>query len=352
MPDGPHLYLRGATWWTNYTVAGEHIRLSTGQRDRGEAQEWALASFLEACRRARVAVPEERARAAPLATVAALYLADLDRRLKRGDVTRNTLYYRNQETPLRVRVVPRWAFAHQVTGKEWTRALADWHADGAGWSTLQRTTVATRALLRWAAEAGYIAEEPRLGAPSSESATVEAKERRPFTARERDAFLRAATKADPRMGRIYTVLFWTACRKSDLERLALRQVDLRRGYVRFPPRQTKSKKRDQEVWLHPRAAKAIRAELRERRTVDPAALVFGEFDFRHEFPRVLAAAGVKDASGLTAHHSTRHTTATLAADEGATLAELMALGRWSTPQMAARYMKVNAERSKGALKRL
>ena len=46
------------------------------------------------------------------------------------------------------------------------------------------------------------------------------------------------------------------------------------------------------------------------------------------------------------------TTATLAGDAGASLAELMALGRWSSPQMAMRYMHENAKRSKAALKKL
>lgn len=348
---GPHLYQRkeSEVWWWHARVDGKLVRRTTGQRDRAAALEAAAGAWLSECQRARVAVPAgTRVR---LSQLVAVHLGDLRDRLQRGELTRGPRYYSDQEGALR-RLALRWQDASEI-GPGWERALADWHAEGASWRRLQVVADAARKFVRWAAEAGHLPAAPALRAPSAEDVTVEARERRPFSAGERDRFLAAVAKDDARAARIYTVLFWSACRKSDLERLTWRQVDLREGWLRFPPRQTKSRKRDQVVALHPRAAKALRAELAAQgKVVDPAAPVFGRFSFRARFAGWCAAAGIRDMEGLVPHHVARHTTATLAGDAGATLAELMALGRWVTPQMAARYMRVNARASKRALDRL
>jgi integrase len=346
---GPHLYRRpdSEVWQCDYTVKGRAFRHSTGRRDRGEALEAATEAWLEACRRARVAVPEGVE--IRLSRLVSLYLADLRGRIERRELTRYEKYADHAEAHL-ARVTDRWQRLADI-GPGWEGALAEWHAD-VGWRTLQITTVTARGFLRWAKEQGHLAAVPELRAPSTEESNAEAEERLPLSETQRDALLKAIKKDDPRAWRIYVILFYSAARKSDLERLVWRQVDLDGGWLRFPPRQTKSKKRDQVVGLHPKAAAALKAERRAQGKIDPAALVFGPFDFRVPFGRWLAAAGITDAHGLTAHHTARHTTATLAGEAGATLAELMALGRWSTPQIASRYMKVSARASKAALGRL
>lgn len=282
--------------------------------------------------------------------MSALYLADLRVRLERRELTRGPRYYVSQEAALS-RMAQRFTVCADVE-PGWKDALKDWHAEGTTWRTLQIVTVATRAFLRWAWQAGYLPARPVLEAPKTEDVVLEEEERRPFTAQERDRFLREVRKLDPAAWRIYVILFYTAARKSDLERLTLRQIDWRSGFVGLPPRQTKGRTREQVLYLPAKALAAMRAEVRARKVVDPAALVFGPFSLRRVFARALDAAGIKDRKGLVPHHVTRHTAATLAGEGGATLAELMALGRWTTPGMAARYMKVRAALAKKAADRL
>lgn len=282
--------------------------------------------------------------------MSALYLADLKARIERSELQRGPRYYSDQEAALS-RVAQRWTVCADVA-PGWKDALGAWHTEGASWRTLQVVTVAARAFLRWAWTAGHLPTKPTLEAPGAEQATIEAQERRPFTARERDRFLAAVRKADPQAHRLYVILFYTAARKSDLERLTLRQIDWRTGFVQLPPRKTKSKKREQVLYLHPKALAALRAEVRARKVVDPDALVFGPINMRKTFAVALDAAKIRDREGLVPHHVTRHTAATLAGEAGATLAELMAFGRWTTPQMAARYMKIRAAQAKKAAERL
>lgn len=347
--SGFHVYARPGTavLWCNFTVGGQAQRVSTGERDPAAAHEAAARLYLEACQRARVPVPAG-AIDASVAILCTRYLADLAGRIERRELVRNPRYH-DDATAALARVAQRWGRLAEV-GPGWEAALADWHAEGATWRYLQVVTVFTRAFLRWAVRLGLLPIEPRLHAPADEDVNAEAKERRPLSARERDAFLRALRGTSA--GRVYTIMFYTAARKSDLERLRLRQVNWRTGFVTLPPRQTKSRQRGQELYLHPKALAALRAEVRERQVVEPDALVFGPIDLRAAFKHALDAAGIRDRDGLVPHHVTRHTAATLAGDAGASLAELMAFGRWATPGMAARYMRVSAQRAKSAAERL
>lgn len=346
---GPIVYERNesAVLWCHYTVAGRRHRHSTGERDRGKALEAATRAWLEAHARARVPVPASSS--ARLVDLCAAWTDDLKRRLDARELIRSARYHADAEFAI-ARVAQRWQTIDEI-GRGWELALREWHQD-TGWRYLQIVTVFTRLFLRWAHAQGHLGAVPELRGPAAEDVAAEATERRPVTERQRDRILRELRKLSPRAARIYTVLFFTGARKSDLERLTLRQVNWRTGFVELPPRQTKSKARDQALWLHPRALAALRAEIRAAKVVDPAALVFGRFDCARVWARALDAAGIKDRDGLTPHHVTRHTAATLAGDKGATLAELMAFGRWATPQMAARYMKVSALNAKKAGERL
>lgn len=350
---GWHLYERegSSVLHCHYTVAGKLIRHSTGERDRSRADEAAARAYLEAHIRARVPVPASSERE-PLRRIGAAFLADLERRLERRELIRSPRYFKDAKFAL-ARVTQRWTDIAEI-GPGWKNALLDWHAEGTGYRYLQIVTVFARALLRWAEEAGHMhgVTMPKLRGPQGEDVSSEASERRPLSEDERDRVLAEIKKLSPRAHRIYTVLFYTGARKSDLERMQLRQIDWKSGFVKLPPRQTKSKARDQVLWMHPKALKAIRAEIATSKIVDPEALVFGPFNSVRVWALALDKAKISDRDGLTPHHVTRHTAATIAGDKGATLAELMAFGRWATPQMAARYMKVNAAQAKKAGERL
>ena len=61
------------------------------------------------------------------------------------------------------------------------------------------------------------------------------------------------------------------------------------------------------------------------------------------FGRACRAAGI-DGHGLTPHHVTRHTAATLAAEKpSATLAGLMAQGAWRSASIPEKYLHPNLQ---------
>lgn len=341
---GPNVYRRAdsAIYWCSFTLAGRSVRLSTGKRAESEASVEAARLYYEHHARARLPLPASSERP-DLVTICDLYLDDLERRIAAREVVRHGKYLADA-TSILDRVTERWSDVAEVA-PGWARACAEWHAD-VSWRRLQVVTVFTRAMLRWATDAGHLDVMPELVAPHAEKVATEARERRPFTEQERDRFLRAVRKLDARAWRIYTVLFKTAARKSDLERMTLRQIDFRTGFVTLPARQTKSKARNQVLFLNAAALAAVRAEVRLAKVTDPGAPVFGEFDLTKVYRAALDAARIADRDGLTAHHVTRHTAATMAGASGATLAEMMAFGRWATPQMVVRYMKVSAAQAK------
>lgn len=344
---GFHPYLRGALWWCQFTVAGKSYRVPTGKRDRGEAEEAAATLYLEARRRARVPIPEDEAGRLELTKIASLYLADLKRRLEKNVLDRGPRYYDNEESAL-AHTLEHFTRAGAVDTDSWNDARDKMRENGTSSRTIQRVTVATRHLLRYARALGAIRNVPTLEAPPGEEVEKEQAELRPMTARERNLFLRLCKAKDRRAWRIYTALFFSNLRKSGLERLRVR--DARNEYAQLPPRRTKNRKRG-ELWLHPKVRAVIREELRDRKVIDPGEPIFGPFDFRELFWEVVAEAKI-DPHGLTPHHVTRRTASTIAGDEGATLNELMAMGQWTTAAMAMRYVRINAKRSKRALERL
>ena len=346
-----------------FTVAGEVVRRATGERDRGTADVRAAAIFLEEHRRAHVPVSApgfDQLGDRQLAQVAALYLDDLKTKLEAKEINRAESYYDDAERDIRVHLVERFKRVDELTTKTWDAASKAWHGAGLKWRSIQRLTVTARHVLRFVAGLGMLGSVPELRAPKREQVLAEQAPRRAMTAAERTKFLAAVKKSSPRAWRIYVILFWSAMRRSDLRRLTLREINWKTGYINFPSPMTKSKKEGQQIWMHPKVRDALKAEIAElekktkkrpARKVAPDELLFPQFTVDKTGRKAIAAAGL-DAKGLTPHHVTRHTTATLAGDAGASLAELMALGRWSSPQMAMRYMHENAKRSKAALKKL
>jgi integrase len=97
--------------------------------------------------------------------------------------------------------------------------------------------------------------------------------------------------------------------------------------------------------LTPRCAEAIREELADVKNIDPARPIFGRFNFHQAwgkerqggvFGRALTMAGI-DRHGLTPHHATRHTAATLALENGVSILGAMAQGGWDSMQSMERY---------------
>lgn len=264
-----------------------------------------------------------------------------------------------EETRLARHVLTRFPTVDAITTRAWELAQQEMHEAGLKLATIQRVTVSLRLFLRYCAHMGAIPAVPTLVAPSNRDAASEAAERRPFTEGERDSFLATVAGMDARAHRIYTTLLYTALRKGGLEKMLPRWIDWRSGYVTYPAGELKTRKA-RSFYLHPKAQAAIREELAVRGDLRKDEPVFGPFDYdghnsskgrlglfwtacrKAEIPLV----------GLTAHHVTRHTACTIAGNNGATLAELMALGGWDSPSMAMRYLHIDAKQSRGAVDRL
>ncbi len=347
----------------HFSVRGQLVRGATGERDRGKAQVEAARQFLEAHRRANLPVPSEALRSCAgtsLADLGGMFVAEIEEQIAQRKIVRNDRYARDLEFDLRY-VTARFATVAEITSSSWRDALDDLlsgypeaRKDGAvSWRSLQRVTCTARLLLRYANRMGLIENMPELPSPSNEDVGLEQRVGRPMSEWDRDRFLAALRKmGKTRRGarralRIYTALLHSALRKSALERLCLRQIRWREKLIDLPPRKAKSKHAC-SIALNPECERAIKAELRERGDISPDEPIFGKFALRAWFKAAAAVAKI-DREGLQPHHFTRHTTASIAGNNGATLAQLMALGTWETAAMAMRYVKIDAERSREAL---
>lgn len=345
-------------WWVNFRLNGKRFRLDTGvARPRGdvneaEATRKGAALWLAECGRQGVeaALPES----IELDTLTMLGewvdgpLADHARK-------RNPRYAAQIETDIARHVVPRFPLLTQITVDSWNQAQLDMQDEERPLSlrTCQRVTVSLRLFLKFC-EKRRVLVGPKLETATAEEVAATQKDRRPFTKSERDRFLRSMRRLDDRAHRIYTALLYSALRKGASEKMLPRWIDWRTHYVTFPAGTLKNRK-PRSFYLHPLARQAIRAELAARGSLDPDQPVFGRFDFDDHrqglFWLAVRAAKIPE-HGLTAHHVTRHTACTIAAQEGATFAELMALGGWRTPAMALRYMNIDGKLSRGAVERL
>lgn len=342
-------------WSVNFTIDGKLCRHATGERDRGKANVRAAAIYLEAHKQRHTAPPRgafDQLGDRQLAHVAGSYLDDVEGRLKSGELLRSESYHADAERDLRCHILLRFKRVEEITTASWKAAASAWHAGGLKWRSIQRLTITARHVLRHASAMGMLPVVPELRSPKREMVVAEEAPRRAMTEKERRKFLIEVKKISERAWRIYVVLFWSAMRRSDLRRLTLRQINWKTKFAEFPAPKTKSKKEGQAIWLHPRVVRALRAEIATKKKLGLDDPIFSRtFSVEKTGKKAMKAAGL-DMHGLTAHHVTRHTTATLAGDAGASLAELMALGRWSSPQMAMRYMHENAKRSKAALEKL
>jgi integrase len=121
--------------------------------------------------------------------------------------------------------------------------------------------------------------------------------------------------------------------------------------LRVPAGDAKSAEAE-EIALHPKARSAIRAEAADRGVVDQAVPVFGAFDLRRAWRKALAASGI-DPTGVTTHHSARHTFGSLVAESsGGDVSAVLAAGRWRSLSVAQRYVHASAERGRAAIRKL
>ena len=138
------------------------------------------------------------------------------------------------------------------------------------------------------------------------------------------------------------ILADTGLRKSELERLERRNLNLEDGKATVT--NTKNRKKARTVFLTPRAIAALR-RLPER--LD--GLVFGPLgDQRRAFRKAAKTAGFAKVR----LHDLRHFFATRLLRSGADIREVMAAGGWTTLRMVQRYTHVGENRLRQATARL
>jgi integrase len=341
-------------FWVQARIHGKRWRASTevplGEQHRQAATEKAGALWLAECRR-RGAPAEIEGDVSVEAMIDSYAETDLAARAKK----RNERFLDVELGALVKHVQGRFQAVRQITPEAWADAIDAMHGAGLTLRSIQRVTSSLRGLLEFCRKRGALKEAPELPYPSSEEVAVEAKERRAMTADERDRFLGVLARRDRKACRIYTVMFYTLLRKSTVEKLCGRW--LTKDYLAIPASAHKSRKKHRGMYLHPKALAAIRAQRAANGDLDPDKPIFGEFcyrvnlgngDKRHEgglFWDAVREAKI-EPKGLTPHHVARHTGATLLAEAGMPLIDLMAQGLWDSAQAASRYMHVSAERTK------
>jgi integrase len=279
-------------------------------------------------------------------------------------------YASRKATDLSEYVASRWTHVSEITADAWREAMPLLHHSNDGplrWRSIAHVAHTLGAFLQWCHDRGVIEQVPELEVPSTDEQRMDAAERRPFTEDEMEAYLWAlALSGEGRALRIYTVLFETWQRKSTIEALTLRWVDFGRETITIPARHFKTK-REKVIHLTPRCAEAIREELAEVQNIDRDRPIFGAFDFHQEavrrwtdaagnehqyedggvFARACRDAGI-DMHGLTPHHVTRHTAATIALGNGASILGAMSQGGWDSMQSMQRYTHGNLEHARAA----
>lgn len=258
------------------------------------------------------------------------------------------------EKLLRLEILPTWAPRRldDVTPAE----VASWYSGMAATPTQQANAYGLlKSIFKDAVEEGLVETNPcrvKGGAQKERARDVEV-----LTVEQLTAYLAAV----PERRRIPLLLAgWCGLRSGEVRGLRLRDLDLENGVVHVrqavvrlkgrliigPP---KTRAGVRSVAIPPHLLPALREWLMKEPSRGPHELLFTQADGRSPLDEsVLRAAHNvgKEAVGLPGLtvHGLRHTSATMAAQLGATVAELQARIGHSTPTMAMRYQHVAAHR--------
>jgi integrase len=236
--------------------------------------------------------------------------------------------------------------------------VREWYAD------LDRSTPTLRAhcygLLRTIL--GTAVADRKIGAnPCVIRGAGSAKRAKPIRIATLDELVKLTDAMPQRYQAMILLAAWCALRFGELTELRRRDIDLDDRVIRvgravvrtkegFTVTSPKSEAGTRDVDVPPHLLPALRDHLVEHTPPGPDALLFAAQHGRHLAPATLYRSFYKarDAAGRPdlRFHDLRHTGATLAAQEGATLAELMARLGHSTPGAALRYQHVAAGRGR------
>jgi len=171
----------------------------------------------------------------------------------------------------------------------------------------------------------------------------------------------------PRYRAMVLLASWTALRFGELTELRRRDLDLRRGVVRVTRAVSwpggvpvvgtpKSDAGVRDVYIPPHIVPALAAHLDEHAQPGPDGLVFPNTEGNHlhhgSLYKVFKPARLAAGRPELSWHGLRHTGATMAAQQGATLAELMERLGHSTVGAALRYQHAASDRQAELARRL
>jgi integrase len=337
------LKLRGEVYHVRFTRHGKEHRLSTESGDKGRAKQEA-----ERLVRNHDIGNDCRVCGGGGAPVGQVPLRDLSERfLKEVLRTHGAGYQKRATTDMVQYIEERWKDPNEITSKAWEAAKLDWHTNPTerrerlSWGSIANLANTLRAFLRYCGEVGAVESVPEIKNPTAKQLAADRAYLRPLDSDEQQRFLWSlALAGESRALRVYIALFETWMRKGEMSRMTPRWTDFRQETILIPAQHSKNG-HPRKIDLNPQAAEAIRAEMGE--VVDLDRPIFGPFDYRSLFERTAAIAGL-DPKGLTAHHVTRRTAATLAGEKpGASLAALKAQGGWRTSAVVDLYMKPSVE---------
>lgn len=169
-----------------------------------------------------------------------------------------------------------------------------------------------------------------------------------YLSTEERAALLEQTAKDPTLRTFATIALSTACRAGELLKLAWRDVDLKEGRLLF--RNTKNDE-PRVAWLHGEALRLL-TERAKVRPIDGEKLVFQSatgktYDYIAPFKTAVTAAKLQNFR----FHDLRHSAATYLAMEGATEAQLRAIGGWKSG-VVRKYVHIAAQDAKEVLAKM
>lgn len=358
---------RSPFWYVFAYIPGQGdkpVRRSTGRRERAAADIRAGEIWLAEMRKAGQPIEAGEVGGARVTIETAVDTCLKALALEAGE--HREQYVRRHTEDLKLYILPKtdemvakgfwqpaWRYLDEITSKSWEKEKKRLHRKNGGplkWRSIQHLTTTLNKMLQHCLDEGLLENVPKLKPPHNKLVVQEAAPRRAYTEAERERFLQAIKSRYPRSQRFYTVLFFSLMRVGELRELTPRWVDFKNGWIRVPAAHTKSGEVE-EVDLHPRAARALKAELSEQETSGPDLPVFGHHDARKAFYYGLGAADI-DAHGLVPHHSTRHTGATMVGESTTDLLAIMAAMRVRSPSIAKRYLHVDGKRGRGPMRKL
>ena len=235
-------------------------------------------------------------------------------------------------------------------------AVRNWHASLAGTPTARaHAYTVLSSIMKTALEDGEITKNPCMIKGASKAR--QSREVRPASLDE----LQVMTESMPeRLRLLIPLCAWCALRFGEAAELRRKDIDVKTGVVRVrravvrAEREVyvdhpKSEAGSRDVYIPPHLIPAVKQHLRDHAQIGRNGLLFYAVRTGRQLPHSTLTYHFHKARDAAARpdltpHALRHTGAVLAAQSGATLAELMARLGHTTPQMAMRYQHASAER--------